>query len=516
MKGSFNMRIGGIASGIDTHQMIDDLMRAERIPLDRIFQRRQWVEWQQDAYRDLNLAMSKFRDSHEKLRLQSTFNAFGATSSNPQGVTAVARGNAMLGNYSVTVDKLAKAASLTSKNELTNLDGNKAKATDKVLNSSETEIFTITMGDGRVAQIEVDDTTTFSELASKISKAVDVDGNSLGLQANFDETTGRFFISTKELGGDKKITIQQTTFTQDRLIGSVDSADFEATGQYGKVTLDGIGADNLTSNKVTINGIELTLIEEGASATISVNSDADKVVEDIKSFVEEYNGLIADLQAQLNEPRHRDFPALTDEQRREMSDKDIEMWEKKAKSGLLRGDDLVRGILNDLRRSLSDPVKGIPNGEINMLSQIGITTSKDWRLGGMLEIDEDKLRQALTEKPDEVRNLFTQRAEDGTVGVNEKESDYMGLGFRIQANLNDTINKLRSKAGMSGSTASTDQSNLGKQLSRFDDQIIRFERRLSMVEDRYWRQFTAMEKAMAQMNSQSAWMMETMFGGMNQ
>lgn len=543
------IRIGGIASGIDTHQMIDELMRAERIPLDRLFQQRTWVEWQRDAYREVNLALSKFRDAHEKLRLQATFNAYTALSSQENIATATTTSGAVPGSYSIQVIQLAEAAKLTSANAIKNHDGseqvrsntNVFKAiygyTDEQLETLTAEDleqlkqeFTITVGSGaeaRTATITIDHTDTFASLAAKIARAEDENGNSLGLRASFDDTTGRFFISTRETGGDQRITFTDNddNFVQNFIIGG-DPADegietnivksgntFTVTGQNAEFTFDGIQITSKT-NTVRVHGLDITLKEAG-STTLTVKSDADKVIEDIKNFVNSYNELIATLQAKLDEPRYRDYPALTNEQRKELSDKEIELWEEKAKSGLLRNDSLIRSILTDLRMALSNPVEGIPAGEIRMLSQIGITTTKDWRSGGKLEIDEEKLRQAILERPDEVRNLFTQRLAEGTEPApGKRESDYDGIGFRMQTILNNAISRLREKAGVPGSSGRTDQSHLGKELSRFDERIAKFERRLEMLEARYWKQFTAMEKAIAEMNSQSMWMMQSLFGGM--
>lgn len=532
------MRIGGLASGIDTHQMIDELMRAERIPLDRLFQQRTWIEWQRDAYREVNLAISKFRDAHEKLRLQATFNTFVASSSNEQLATATTTGAAVTGSYTLSVSKVAQVAKLTSVAAITHHNSNeRVTGSTNVFEAMNRDPgegeFTFKVKSGNLEKtITVTEEDTFASLASKLSGAAhdledNNEGKSLGIRASFDNTTGRFFISSKETGADQAIVFEDNgiDFIQHFIIGDTDLTGsnivkdgntFTVRGQDAEFTFDGIEITSKT-NTVRVHGLDITIrgASETESTIITVTTDANKVIEDIKSFVNSYNELIADLQAKLNEPRFRDFPALTDEQRKELSDKEIELWEEKAKSGLLRSDGLIRSILSDMRLALAGPVEGIPAGELNMLSQIGITTSKDWRMGGALVIDEDKLRQALLEKPDEVRNLFTQRkSADTPVAPGKREADYDGIGFRMQNILNNAINQLREKAGMPGNTNRTDQSNLGKQLTRFDDRIANFERRLAMIEERYWRQFTAMEKALAEMNSQSAWMMQSLFGGM--
>ena len=52
-------RIGGLASGMDIDSIVEKLMQAERMPLNKAFQRKQTLEWQRDAYRNVNVATQK-------------------------------------------------------------------------------------------------------------------------------------------------------------------------------------------------------------------------------------------------------------------------------------------------------------------------------------------------------------------------------------------------------------------------------------------------------------------------
>jgi flagellar hook-associated protein 2 len=103
------------------------------------------------------------------------------------------------------------------------------------------------------------------------------------------------------------------------------------------------------------------------------------------------------INGKLSEERYRKFPPLTEEQKKDMSENDIKLWEEKAKSGLLRSDPLLDRIVRDLRYAVSSSVAGLPK-EMNSLSAIGITTG-DWREKGKLHINEDKLRDAIAKDP---------------------------------------------------------------------------------------------------------------------
>ncbi|GAA0368153.1 flagellar filament capping protein FliD [Bacillus horti] len=498
------MRIGGMFSGMDTDTMVKQIMQAERAPLDRLFQKKQWTEWQQDAYRGINLSLATFNSAHSSLRLGSSFSAFKATSSNSSVVTATAQGNATPGSYTISNVQLARSAALNSENALSNLEGSRAKGTDTVLESG-TQTFTITNQAGLTAEITVDENDTFQSLAQKINSAKDAEGNSLGLRASFDNTTSRFYISTREMGEGQGFSFEDTAFVRDMIFGG--SSTLSAQGSDASFTYNGVEVTGQTSNTVRVNGVDFNLLQASGAEpiTINVQGDPDKLVDQIKSFVEAYNELIGNLESLLIEPKYRDFAPLTDEQRRELSEREAELWDEKAMSGLLRSDSILRKVADNLRSAFTSPVEGIPSGEFSMLSQIGITTGS-YEFGGKLFIDEDKLRSAISERPDEVTRLFTQTSEDRNIAE-------MGIGQRVYSQVNSAINELRERAGTPGSP-NIDSSNIGERYKNMNDQINRWQDRLALIENRYWRQFTAMERALAQMESQNTWMMQNMFGGM--
>ncbi len=487
------MRIGGLASGMDIDSLVSDLMKAERIPLDKLTQQKQWTEWQKDGYREINLMLSELRTSASNLRLQSSFITYSMNSSNPDIATAKATANTTPGSYSITVKQLADSAKLNSVSSI-----NK-KSTDKVSAGS----FTVATDKGTAA-ITTDGTESYADIAKKITGAVNSNGDSLGIRANFDDTTSRFFISTKEMGPNTKIEISGGL--ADLIMGGT-TGTYIGQGKDGQLDYKGsdgssIPITGLSSNVVTVNGININLLKADPSTTVTINvqSDTEAAFNLIKEFVNKYNEVIEKIETKLTEPRHRDFTPLTDEQREEMTEKEIELWEEKAKSGLLRGDQILQNTVTSLRRAMMDSIQGIANGEMNLLSQIGINTG-DYSQGGKLFINETKLKQALQDKSDEVMNLFTKKDKSGT-----------GIGERIYKELQNSVDRLGDRAGVPGTLV--DNSTLSKRIREMNEEITNWQERLFKVEDRYWKQFTAMEKALNQMNQQSMWMQQNMFGGM--
>ncbi|NEU30231.1 flagellar filament capping protein FliD [bacterium LRH843] len=272
-------------------------------------------------------------------------------------------------------------------------------------------------------------------------------------------------------------------------------------------TLNGLETQR-TSNTFTVAGMTITLKEkfgvEDGEVTLSSTTDTDKTFDTIKKFVDEYNELLDFVNGKLKEERHRDFKPLTDEEREALSDKEIEKWEEKARSGLLRNDSVLRSPFDQMRLDVYSSVNGELDSVFKQLSTIGITTSKDFMERGKLELDEDKLRAAIEQDPEGVFQLFSA---DGN-SFNQK-----GIARRVRETLDTAITAIAERAGGMKGKIQNHQFTLGRNMDSINDRISSFERRLLQVEDRYWRQFSAMEKAMQQANTQAESLYNMLMGG---
>ncbi|KAB2336794.1 flagellar filament capping protein FliD [Cytobacillus depressus] len=490
------MRITGFASGLDTNAIIRDLMKAERFPLDKLFQKKEWLSWQRDAYRDVNLELSAFQKKVDQLRFSSSFNGYKATSTNTANALASAKGNAIQGSYELEINQLAEVAKIKSGSAIINVDDKAAKGIDNVLPQNQGDsTFEIKTANG-TATITVTENDTFSSVASKIGVATDPSGKSLGLRAFFDETTTSFVITTKDMGKDQSIELTHMTGATDvaSLIfnGSSptnpSSPPFKAEGRNAEITFDGTVINNLPSNKVTVYGIDLTLLKVGTTTTVNVESDTESIFNNIKDFVESYNSLIDSLNSKVKAPRNRDYQPLTAEQRESLSEKEAEKWDEKAKQGLLYNDQIIRNTLTNLRGKMYNAVSGIPSGQLKLLSEIGIK-SAFMSADGKLEIDEDMLKAAIANNPNEVEKLFT--SDDG-------------IATRIYDEVGKSIESLNKKAGRPNTAINLDISSLGGSIKEVSTQMKTWEDKLKLIENRYWRQFTAMEQAINKMNAQSS------------
>lgn len=487
------MRIGGLASGMDIDSIVEKLMQAEKAPLNKLYQNKQKYEWQRDSYRDVNKQLKAFDDFlFPGMALQKDFYKKIAASSNT-AISATSTTSTNGQTLSIeSVSKLAKSGNavgnLTAGTEGTTILGI-ADGTEMKMN--------VLQKDGTMKEVtlQFDATDTINSVVSKLKKET-------GLNAFYDKSSGQLAISTQATGksnsGDGAslvVTKGSEVFTAlgftntDRVITNGENAEFKVNGAIIE----------RQSNTFELDGFKVTLNDTytgNQPITLTTKTDADNMVDKIKKFVETYNGLIDSFTALSKEPKYRDFPPLTDEQKKDMDEKEIEAWEKKAKSGVLRGDGLVSGILSSMRTTMYSSGGGKQDnrlaGEnfINTLYEMGITTSNKMSDNGKLEIDEIKLREAIEKDPEQVFKTFSD-SENGN-----------GIVQKLRKDIDKTVKLIEKKAGKADSTNMSFQ--IGRQIDNTDDRIDTWKYKLERIEARYWKQFTAMETAINKANTQSS------------
>ena len=476
------MRVGGIVSGMDIEGMVKKMMEAERMPLNRMYQQQQTLEWKRDAFRDINSKLLDLDNMMLDMKLSTTYKPRQAISSQSNAVTATASSSASNGTYEINVSQLATNAMNVSTGEVD-------KNVQIISGESRDVTFTTYNEDGSPKEhsFTVDEGDNLSSVLKKISDASD--GR---VRAFYDEPSKQVVLETTRTGSynedvnGSEIEFSDSIFTDVLQLNS----DGETGGQNAEFTYN--NGLELTSrdNNYTINGItfDFNNTTEG-NARITVSTDIEQSFDKIMDFVDKYNEAIDVMNASQLERKNRDFPPLTEEQKAEMSESEIEKWEEKAKSGLLRGESTISDGMLALRQSLQSVVD--TDGKYNLLSQIGITTTKNYLDGGKLEVNEEKLKEALRENPDDVYKLFS----------NPSEGSDKGLINRFDDALDRTRDKINQTAGKS--TQVLDNYALGKQMKDLNSRIEDFEQKMMRTEQRYWNQFTQMEKAIAQLNQQS-------------
>ncbi|MCH6263914.1 flagellar filament capping protein FliD [Neobacillus citreus] len=504
------LRVTGLASGMNTDEIVANLVKVQSSRLNKMQQAKTWTTWKTDAYRDINKKVDEFRKAMEGLRLQSTFNKQVTTSSNDSVVSAAVTGIPTQSSYQITNVQQAKDATTTSVKFFLTTGLDTTQTLGNVTPDADGKIrFTVNS-----STIEFSPTDTISTVLNKITNdpSVSVSYSSTEKSLTFtNDTAGNLDLT---IGGTPDLlaalNIQAgTTSTSLWGDGTSDTSITKGTDkQIAKMTINGLEYRSDT-NKITYDGITFDIKSDFPAGNISINSssDTDAVFNSIKTFVDKYNEIIDDLNGRLTEKRYRDYPPLLDEQKKDMKDSDIKLWEDKAKSGLLSGDSTIRNFLYEMRNSLSNIVENSSiSTSFNSLKSIGIDFSTSYRDNGKLILNEEKLKGTLKSNLDDVKNLFTVK---GTGTKNTVEDTAMhqtsGFGWRIYDRLKETISQLGTLAGSPNSVVDT-KSYMAKQLKSLNENIDNEQNKVNAYEQRLWKQFTAMEKALSQLNSQSSWL----------
>lgn len=416
------------------------------------------------------------------------------------------------GGYSNTVQTgwtLERVLGAEKFEKRTDEDGNTYQAADLIINGE---------------KIELKSTDTIQNMMDKINSS------DAGVNIKYSSLTGQFSMTATETGADSKIEIEgdlgKALFGMD-----TSKPDDAVAGDYKKgqdaeftVTVNGKQMDlTRSSNNVDLDGYNVTLkgafgynadgsVDNSAEPiTFETNTDSDKIVDAIKEFVKDYNEMVTALRsAYTTEPltntKKEEYQPLTDEDQAKMSESAIKNYEEKAKTGLLYADmDLA-----NLYSKLTSAVQG--DGQLGAtLRSIGLEVKFSDGLS-TIELDEDALRDALESDPDKVKNAFTQTTANG--------ASTNGLMYNLKSTIemyaSTSIGSpgiLVNKAGTTLSSYSLNNNELNDQINNLQEQIEKWQDRMSDRVDFYTNQFTQLELLINKMNSQSS-MLAGLSGGM--
>ncbi|WP_342427307.1 flagellar filament capping protein FliD [Paenibacillus sp. FSL L8-0158] len=483
------MRISGLASGMDIDSMVKKLMTAESIPLNKLNQQKQLTEWKRDGYRQVSTKLVTFNEKLTNFSFSSAIDSKKTTVTGASNVlTATATGASVNSVLNVKVTNLATASNVVSSGGTVVASPGTTKLSD-IYTGNENSI---TVGSDTI-NFTSDD--TIDSLISKINGSTKA-----GVTAVYDASSGKISLTNKNTGNND-ITLSGELLEQSFGLKTANVVK----GKNAIVEINGLTTEQ-TSNRFTVNGVEISLngtTPTGQSTQIEVSQDVDAMVNTIKSFVEAYNDTLSTLNQKTSEERYRKYLPLTSDQRKDMKEDEITLWESKAKSGMLKNDSIVDKTLSDMRSAIITDVV-LPSGEKINLTQIGITTGT-YSEKGKLYVDEKKLRAALETTPENVTALFGQT--DTSSSTNYTGSD--GIFSRLKKTNQGALQSLADKAGTSKvssdlTAAFQPKSQIGDQLSDYDKRIDALQDRLTMIETRYYQQFTAMETAMNKYNSTSS------------
>lgn len=513
------IRITGMNSGLDTESIIAELVKAKSASKDKLVKEQTKLQWKQDAWKELNSKVYSFYSKTlSNMRLKSDYYKKTTKVSDDKAVTVITGGSAVNGVQTLKVDRLAKSGYLTGgqlQEEIKNEDGTGTGEYKKASHNSSTtlesigvavgENITITSGD-KTATLVVDADSTINDLVNKFKE--------VGVNASFDEKNQRFFVSSKEVGaaGDFQITGEDNALTKLGLKeGDSITSAHKIKGEDARIYLNGAEFTS-DSNTFEINGLTITAnTTTDKEITLTTADDTEGIYDMIKGFLKEYNELINEMDKLYNADSSKGYEPLTDDEKEAMSEKEIEKWEEKIKNSILRRDSTLSSVATAIKQVMAQGFdmtykdsdgntqsyldkNGQPYNRTLYLSEFGIATlgyftAKDneknaYHIDGdpddaSTNTNADKLKTAIANDPEKVVNFFS------------------GLAM----NLYNKIGDLMKKTEYSSSFTLYDDVAMKDEYNDYTSKIKTQEQRIKDFEDRYYKKFSAMETAMAKMQS---------------
>ena len=263
-------------------------------------------------------------------------------------------------------------------------------------------------------------------------------------------------------------------------------------GTNAAFKIDGVTYDNVSGNNITVGGVTYTALEKmDSAATVTITQDTDAIIDKVKSFITDYNKLLASLYEKYEEKPNSDYKPLTQSQKDNMKEEQITKWEEKAKQGLLYHDQTIGKIIQNMRNGIIQSVEGV-DGQYNSVFSLGISTTG---LKGQLVLDEDKLKKALSEDPDSVYNIFAKL--DANDMDNQAKS---GIAQRLGDIFVDANKSIKDRAGSSADI--TEDSDLNSLLRNLQTKMSNFKKLMNSFEDALYKKYDAMEATLAKLGTQ--------------
>jgi len=491
------IRMSGIASGLDTDAIIKELMSAQSLKKTNLEGDKKKLEWKKEKWEEMNTKLySLYTEKLSNLKLEGTYLAHKATSSDESKLTVTAAA-ASNGSYSVEIAAVASAQFVTGKD----ISSKELKGSSLLSEAGMALNQTITLtkgGDSENAKTYVvDEESTIDDFVNFLKAQ--------GLNASFSATDGRFYLSSKNTGESNSFTlvsdvtgasglevlgltnIDSTMASTSHTASSPDEIAIIAASD-SEVKVNGAVIKS-ESNSVKVNGLTLDLKGITSNAvTVSVTNDADSTYDKIKEFFKSYNELLTDMYDKYNAKSARGYAMLTDEDKEAMSESQIELWENNIKDSLLRRDDTLNSLMSTFRSAMQQTVE--VNGTKYSLSSFGVGTGV-YTEHGLMHIDgdaddglyaskEDKLKKALEDDPETVGKVFS----------------------KVMSDFYKTLTDKMSASSISSALTLYNDKQIQSQIDDYDDRISTWEDRLTDLEDKYYKQFSAMETAMAKLQSQ--------------
>lgn len=524
------MRLSGLMSGMDTESIVQQLVEARSNKVTKVKNSQTKLGWKQEIWKGLNSKLKTLQSKLQDLRFSSGYAKKATKSSNDSAVSVLTGDGAVEGVQELEIHQLAKTAYMTG-GKVSFKEGisGAGVSTDTIMGNlmnfdgDETKSFKVTVGSGddaKVTGIDVTSSTTVSEVLSQLKNA--------GLNANFDTTQKRFYISAKESGAAgnfeftsaKKVlvgtgeegeelkweyedapdngvlsalglTVEKVVDGENETSGLGGVATM-IKGQDAKITLNGVDYTN-THNTFEVNGLTITAHSKtnGEKITLTTQRDTDGIYNMIKDFFKSYNEIINEMDKLYNGESAKGYEPLSDEEKSNMSESEIEKYEQKIKDSLLRRDSGLGTVSSAIKKVMMSGFS--VNGKTLYLANFGIETANYFNAtdnernayhicGDADDVDfsakQDKLKSMIASDPDTVISFFSQLTQSLYTEMN---------------------NQSKAVEGYRSFGSFYDDKKMKSDYDDFKSKIKDEEKKLADYEDKWYAKFAAMETAMAKL-----------------
>lgn len=458
---------GGLSSGLDTNNLINGLLELERQPIVQKEERIKALEQVKDAWRDINMRLRNLRSNVQELCKEENFLSKEVASTNASYVQATADSTAENATYEVRVNKLATNHTVAMQSDIQALLG---KSTAESLGLAGK--FTL---NGVEIEVKIEDSLT--DLQNKINNS------EAAVEASI--VAGHLILKSGTSGAEGDMEMSYVSgndvLNTLKIYNSGSGGGFyneTLTARDAELTINGITVTR-SSNEIDdlVDGVTFNLYAEGGESTyIRISTGTEKAVAAVTAFVEQYNSINEFIREKLKKPDKDEVGAA-------------------GGVGLLQGDSTLMRIERTLRDLVHSPVSDYQKKYFSFAS-LGVTSiDKE----GFLQLDAEKLINALEDDPEAVYDLLNFEIEDED-GVGTGQFD--GLGVRMDNYLKRLLVTEQDSMGRTMHPVSVQQEQaIQRRIDELQRRIEIREERLLRYEERLIRQFTSLEKYISEMQS---------------
>ena len=532
------IRITGLNSGLDTEAIISELVSAYRTKEEKYQKAQTKLSWKQDAWKDLNIKVRSLYDNISNLRFTSAWTMKKTTVSDSTKATVTAAGSCVNGTQTLKIKQLAKGTYITG-GEISNTSAGTAptsatKLSELGYTGSGGDIQVKDSSGNVVKTVSVTGNTTIKDLVSALNGAGDT-------KASFDATNKRIFMTSNKTGEQNAFSLDGDADILKTVGLSKEGGASIVDAQDSEIELNGAKFTS-ANNTYTVNGLTIDCLAETGNSEISITTSVDTqtMYDQVKSFLSQYNSLMKEMYSLYNADSAKGYEPLTDSEKDQMTDTEVEKWEEKIKAALLRRDDTLDGIMSTMKNAMStsyyiyngnavtydsdkqyykcngNAIKNSDGSYVTSASQLKLWASANGAKKYSLSSFGIKTEAYATMTANSSQDAYHIDG-DADDSVSKNNSDVLmnmlssdpdtvsSFMKQLTSGLYSAIDtKMKSVKGLSSSYTIYNDIEMAREYSDYTDTISKWEDKLTDLEDSYYKKFAAMESALASLQSQSS------------